>query len=67
MYSPKDLREIEYVKKFPKDKNMAENHKRTVGKNSMKNAMEKFHLMPYDSRVQTSAKMQRSNSTKFPG
>ena len=67
MYSPKDLRDIEYIKKSPKDKNNTGSNKKIAGKNAMKNAMEKYNLVPYDSRVQTNGKIQRSNSTKLYG
>lgn len=67
MYSPKDLRDIEYIRKSPKDKNNTKSSKKLAGKNPMQNAMEKYNLLPYDSRVHTSGKMQRSNSTKSTG
>ena len=67
MYSPKDLRDIEYIRKSPKNKNSTMSNKKLTGKNPMQNAMEKYNLVPYDSRVQTSGKIQRSNSTKSTG
>jgi hypothetical protein len=51
MYSPKDLRDIEYIKKSPMNKNNTMSSKKLAGKNSMQNAMEKYNLVPYDSRV----------------
>jgi hypothetical protein len=67
MYSPKDLRDIEYIKKSPKDKYNESSGKKLAGRNPMKNAMEKYNLVPYDSRVQIGGKMLRSNSTKSSG
>lgn len=39
MYHPKDLKDIQYIKKTPHDKNLDGTPKKMAGSNPMKNAM----------------------------
>lgn len=67
IYQPKDLRDIEYIKKsVPENSYKQGNLKSSTSRSPMKKAMEKYNVVPFRSNDSFHKNMRRSFSTTVP-